>query len=144
MKLLLNLTLPQNVQSRFSACTCVAAATLSPTLFKFKLKCIGPHNRYLEESEPFDRGYYSGPFGWISGEGAEFVVAIRSALVQDTSGEAVQVSSSSSSSGGGGGAVLDAKSTMQMVNHQRNSRTGSSSISSHVLNLYAGGDKMEV
>ncbi|GAX76586.1 hypothetical protein CEUSTIGMA_g4032.t1 [Chlamydomonas eustigma] len=37
---------------------------------------------FLAEEEGFDRGYYSGPFGWISGEGAEFVVAIRSALVQ--------------------------------------------------------------
>ena len=41
--------------------------------------------RYLEDAEPFDRGFYAGPFGWISGAGAEFVVAIRSALVQDAS-----------------------------------------------------------
>ena len=38
---------------------------------------------YLTEKEGFDRGFYSGPFGWISGAGAEFVVAIRSALVQE-------------------------------------------------------------
>jgi len=37
---------------------------------------------YLDAHERFDRGLYSGPFGWISGAGAEFVVAIRSALVQ--------------------------------------------------------------
>jgi hypothetical protein len=37
---------------------------------------------YLAASEPFDRGFYAGPFGWISQEAAEFVVAIRSALVQ--------------------------------------------------------------
>jgi hypothetical protein len=36
----------------------------------------------LAASEPFDRGYYAGPFGWISHGAAEFVVAIRSALVQ--------------------------------------------------------------
>ena len=36
----------------------------------------------LAENEPFDRGYYAGPFGWISGSAAEFVVAIRSALMQ--------------------------------------------------------------
>lgn len=36
----------------------------------------------LADNEPFDRGYYAGPFGWISGSAAEFVVAIRSALVQ--------------------------------------------------------------
>eukprot|EP00887_Chlorella_sp_A99_P005642 scaffold1.g5642.t1 len=36
----------------------------------------------LAVREPFDRGYYAGPFGWVSQEAAEFVVAIRSALVQ--------------------------------------------------------------
>lgn len=36
----------------------------------------------LADREPFDRGYYAGPFGWISGCAAEFVVAIRSALLQ--------------------------------------------------------------
>ncbi|GLC45490.1 hypothetical protein PLESTM_001741500 [Pleodorina starrii] len=36
---------------------------------------------YLDELEAFDRGWYAGPFGWISGAGAEFVVAIRSGLV---------------------------------------------------------------
>lgn len=35
----------------------------------------------LSAAEPFDRGFYSGPFGWISGAAAEFAVAIRSALV---------------------------------------------------------------
>ncbi|GAB4817906.1 hypothetical protein N2152v2_004952 [Parachlorella kessleri] len=35
----------------------------------------------LAGSEPFDRGYYAGPFGWLSQDAAEFVVAIRSALV---------------------------------------------------------------
>ncbi|KAG1664092.1 hypothetical protein FOA52_013276 [Chlamydomonas sp. UWO 241] len=40
--------------------------------------------QYLQGEEPFDRGYYSGPIGWISGAGAEFVVAIRSALVTET------------------------------------------------------------
>lgn len=35
----------------------------------------------LASEEPFDRGFYSGPFGWLSGSAAEFVVAIRSALI---------------------------------------------------------------
>ena len=35
----------------------------------------------LARTEPFDRGFYAGPFGWMSGAAAEFVVAIRSALV---------------------------------------------------------------
>ena len=35
----------------------------------------------LAGREPFDRGFYAGPFGWMSGAAAEFAVAIRSALV---------------------------------------------------------------
>lgn len=35
----------------------------------------------LASTELFDRGYYAGPFGWVSQDAAEFVVAIRSALV---------------------------------------------------------------
>lgn len=35
----------------------------------------------LAEQEAFDRGFYAGPFGWVSAGGAEFAVAIRSALV---------------------------------------------------------------
>jgi isochorismate synthase/2-succinyl-5-enolpyruvyl-6-hydroxy-3-cyclohexene-1-carboxylate synthase/2-succinyl-6-hydroxy-2,4-cyclohexadiene-1-carboxylate synthase/O-succinylbenzoate synthase len=36
----------------------------------------------LAEAEPFDRGYYAGPFGWMGHDAAEFAVAIRSALIQ--------------------------------------------------------------
>ena len=36
---------------------------------------------FLQRNEHFDRGFYSGPFGYISASGAEFVVGIRSALV---------------------------------------------------------------
>ena len=36
----------------------------------------------LAAAEAFDRGLYAGPFGWIGGDGAEFAVAIRSALLQ--------------------------------------------------------------
>lgn len=35
----------------------------------------------LSSLEPFDRGFYSGPFGWVSGAASEFAVAIRSALI---------------------------------------------------------------
>ncbi|QDZ21991.1 menaquinone biosynthesis protein [Chloropicon primus] len=37
----------------------------------------------LASMESFDRGLYSGPFGWMSGSSSEFAVAIRSALVQN-------------------------------------------------------------
>lgn len=33
--------------------------------------------------EPFDRGWYAAPVGWIGAEEAEFVVGIRSGLVKD-------------------------------------------------------------
>ena len=35
----------------------------------------------LRETERFDRGFYAGPFGWVSGSSSEFAVAIRSALL---------------------------------------------------------------
>jgi len=38
--------------------------------------------RRIRELEPFDRGWYAGPIGWISAEAAEFAVALRSALLQ--------------------------------------------------------------
>ena len=36
----------------------------------------------LRSSEPFDRGWYAGPVGWIGAGGAEFAVGIRSGLVR--------------------------------------------------------------
>ena len=38
----------------------------------------------IQSHEPFDRGWYAGPVGWIDGRGGgEFVVAIRSALLRE-------------------------------------------------------------
>ncbi len=39
--------------------------------------------RAIRKLEPFDRGWYCGPVGWIGGDGAEFAVAIRSGLVHE-------------------------------------------------------------
>lgn len=36
----------------------------------------------IAEWEPFDRGWYAAPIGWVTPEAAEFAVAIRSGLVQ--------------------------------------------------------------
>jgi menaquinone-specific isochorismate synthase len=44
-----------------------------------------PRDRALEEIkalEPFDRGLYAGPVGWIGAEASEFAVGIRSGLVR--------------------------------------------------------------
>jgi len=40
--------------------------------------------RELARVEPFDRGWYAGPIGWIGKTEAEFAVAIRSGLVAGT------------------------------------------------------------
>lgn len=37
--------------------------------------------RYISELEPFDRGWYAAPVGWIARDSAEFVVGIRSGRV---------------------------------------------------------------
>lgn len=36
---------------------------------------------FLQQHEPFNRGWYAAPVGWISSEEAHFAVAIRSALI---------------------------------------------------------------
>ncbi len=38
--------------------------------------------RFIAEEEPFDRGIYAAPVGWVGYDSAEFCVAIRSGLVQ--------------------------------------------------------------
>jgi menaquinone-specific isochorismate synthase len=38
--------------------------------------------KWIEAEEPFDRGIYAAPVGWVGYDGAEFCVAIRSGLVQ--------------------------------------------------------------
>ncbi len=40
---------------------------------------------FLEESEPFTRGYYAAPLGWIRPDKAEFIAGIRSGLVRGRS-----------------------------------------------------------
>lgn len=36
----------------------------------------------IAHHEPFDRGWYAGPVGWIGANASEFAVGIRSALVE--------------------------------------------------------------
>jgi menaquinone-specific isochorismate synthase len=38
--------------------------------------------RTIRELEPFDRGWYAGPVGWIGSDAAEFAVGIRSGLAR--------------------------------------------------------------
>jgi menaquinone-specific isochorismate synthase len=38
---------------------------------------------WLDNQEPFDRGWYAGPVGWVSADAAEFAVGIRSGLIAE-------------------------------------------------------------
>lgn len=44
-----------------------------------------PSLKLLQEKEPFERGWYGAPLGYISQTAAEFIVAIRSALMEEKS-----------------------------------------------------------
>lgn len=62
----------------------VSGAKLQAALHPTPATCGRPRDKalaLLQTSEGFDRGYFAGPFGWLSGCGAEFAVAIRSALL---------------------------------------------------------------
>ena len=37
----------------------------------------------IEKIEPFERGWYAGPVGWVGHDAAEFAVGIRSGLVEN-------------------------------------------------------------
>ncbi|KAK9841086.1 hypothetical protein WJX84_008308 [Apatococcus fuscideae] len=59
-------------------------ATLLAALHPTPATCGRPRQdafEALRETERFDRGFYAGPFGWVSGSSSEFAVAIRSALL---------------------------------------------------------------
>ncbi|MFT5683149.1 MAG: menaquinone-specific isochorismate synthase [Myxococcota bacterium] len=48
--------------------------------------CGRPTDRardFIGQTEPFDRGWYAGPVGWVDHEAAEFAVGIRSVLLVD-------------------------------------------------------------
>ena len=55
-----------------------------------KFKLLSVRYRYLTNTEPFDRGFFAGPFGWITGSAAEFAVAIRSALIHPNIEDSMQ------------------------------------------------------
>lgn len=38
----------------------------------------------IQAQEPFDRGWYAGPVGWVGAEAAEFAVALRAGLVEES------------------------------------------------------------
>lgn len=40
--------------------------------------------QFIESKEPFNRGWYASPLGWVSPEAADIAVGIRSALVENS------------------------------------------------------------
>ena len=86
----------------------------------------------LASQEIFDRGFYSGPFGWLSGSAAEFVVAIRSALIhadpQMPLGS-LQTGRSDSSQANGNGSNNGSSS---------GSNDSATAAAMHTISLYAG------
>ena len=62
----------------------VYESTLFPAFHPTPAVCGTPDaeaRSLIEELEPFDRGWYAGPVGWVNRKGAEFAVAIRSGLL---------------------------------------------------------------
>jgi menaquinone-specific isochorismate synthase len=41
---------------------------------------VAAARQWLGENEPFDRGWYAGPVGWVGRDAAEFAVALRCGL----------------------------------------------------------------
>ncbi len=77
-------------QHLYSACEGLLKANVSDEELIFKLHPTPavsgvPQEKALKaiwETEPFSRGWYAGPIGWIANEEAEFAVAIRCGLLQ--------------------------------------------------------------
>ena len=45
----------------------------------------GAAHAFIQAHEPFHRGWYAGPVGWVGSDGADFAVGIRSALLRGRS-----------------------------------------------------------
>ncbi len=63
----------------------VTDAALIGALHPTPAVCGYPRDEALQEIgalEPFDRGWYAGPVGWIGAEASEFAVGLRSGLVR--------------------------------------------------------------
>jgi isochorismate synthase EntC len=75
---------------------------------------------YLQQREPFDRGFYAGPFGWVTGQGAEFAVVIRSAMLPVTPAAAAAAAAAApAAEAAGAAAVTTSKLQVRDVKMQR-------------------------
>ncbi len=76
----------QHIITRFTGQTCGNAHPLSIARVFHPTPAVGgyPQERifeHLRHSEPFHRGWYAAPIGWMNKTNADFAVGIRSALV---------------------------------------------------------------
>lgn len=84
---LLELRHCRHLATRFEGLLCdgVTDADILATLHPTPAVGGTPTNRalaFIDREEPFDRGVYAGPVGWVSAIGAEFCVGIRSGQVR--------------------------------------------------------------
>jgi len=78
-----------NVQHLYKKLSCTIGKNISHTELTSAIHptpAVGgmpkePALAFIEKYEPFDRGWYAAPIGWISGASADLAVAIRSALI---------------------------------------------------------------
>ncbi|PKN04521.1 MAG: hypothetical protein CVU74_06455, partial [Deltaproteobacteria bacterium HGW-Deltaproteobacteria-9] len=76
----------QHIITRFTGCACGNSHPLSIARAFHPTPAVGgyPQERILEQikqSEPFHRGWYAAPIGWMNKANADFAVGIRSALI---------------------------------------------------------------
>jgi isochorismate synthase EntC len=98
----------------------VGDAALLASLHPTPAVCGRPREaalEYLQQHEPFDRGFYAGPFGWVTGQGAEFAVAIRSAMLPVTpapQAAAAAAAAAAPTAAAAGAATAEASSVQQV------------------------------
>lgn len=76
----------QHIITRFTGCDCRNHSPLALASAFHPTPAVGGHPQkkildHLRQSEPFTRGWYAAPIGWMSKANADFAVGIRSALV---------------------------------------------------------------
>ncbi|NQU64965.1 MAG: isochorismate synthase [SAR324 cluster bacterium] len=75
----------QHLVTRFCGTPRAGLSSFETLLALHPTPAVGVHppeaNGLISELEPFERGWYAGPIGWMTQHTAEFAVAIRSALL---------------------------------------------------------------
>jgi len=77
----------QHLVTRFCGTPRSGISSFETLLSLHPTPAVGAHppeaSRLISQLEPFERGWYAGPIGWMNQDTAEFAVAIRSALIND-------------------------------------------------------------